>query len=688
MSNTAHKRGASARRRLWPGDWVGRVKVAFTVVGLVQCIVIGPALHTARSTGISTAGAIGLVAACALGLAAAQRMGRRAWLTYPVDIAALTAVTLVRPDSALGLLLAGIFARAAIGGNGQAAIRALLYLATVLSSNALGPAWAASPSTDDWRLQVIVAVVVGTVLTRLIVVSIERVQEALSATETLAAGSGELLAAMHVDEVRLIVERCSGRLLGGVRATFAVSGDRRSSPPVEGAVRAVEVSAKGRLLGTLTLPERAPASQIVERTLQALLGQAAATIEAIELRERLNHEATHDPLTGLPNRALFADSVAHSVTERGHAAVVVVEVDPGTTSEQAQVELARRIVRSLRPGDLAAQLGQSRFAVLVLLRTQPDEALAAAAQRLRDAILAADPAGGPAPAGCWIGTAHDWNQHGLAGADVAEALIARADGALARIRGEAGAGGAVAAYDARLDRLPMQRHAEALERGLAEQRLSVGFEPVTPLHDTRSGWYSARPVLAGSMTSAEILAAAAAAGLRARLERWLIGSVQAVLSADPDHPAAVFIPVAGGHLTQAWLVDAVEDVVRAGVAGERIVLELREDEFLMGETATADTIRRLRSRGVGVALAGFGAGTLSLHELGTLPVDWLIVDPRLLDGASAEQSVRMIASIAHAAHQQKLLVVADGVRDPREARLVRAAGCDAARGPLYASVAG
>jgi EAL domain-containing protein (putative c-di-GMP-specific phosphodiesterase class I) len=182
-----------------------------------------------------------------------------------------------------------------------------------------------------------------------------------------------------------------------------------------------------------------------------------------------------------------------------------------------------------------------------------------------------------------------------------------------------------------------------------------------------------------------------AIGARPDPRCWPLAAAAAT-SAERGAPSAtIAISLAPGLLGDPTLDARVDEVRRtAGVAAERLRIEVPERALLADRDAAGRALARLRVRGVSVHVAGVAGGWCSLSHLRTWPVDGAVVDAalvrRLGEGDRPEET--LVAAIVATARSLGLTVEADGVERPDQELRLRALGCDAARGPRYADVLG
>jgi diguanylate cyclase (GGDEF)-like protein len=429
-------------------------------------------------------------------------------------------------------------------------------------------------------------------------------------------------------------------------------------------------------------------------------GQLEQSLSSLSrLQEELQHKAYHDALTGLANRAFFAQSVAQRLESADASGLVPVvlflDLDDfkivndtlgHAAGDQLLASVGERIQATLRTGDLAARIGGDEFAVL--LWDTPEMPVARrVAERLIGAFgSGADQEGAPANAPVSIGVAA-----GHPGFGSADELLRNADVAMysAKARGK----NRVAFFEPEMATAVAARHTltEALQRAVAAEDFVLHYQPI---FDVATGRITGMESLVrwmhptrGMVWPGEFIPVAEASDLILDIGRWVLD--QSCRQAKDWHDRwpelrdlEISVNVAGRQLEQPDFVDQVAEIVRSsGVDPTRVVLEVTETTLLQNAEDAIAKLEALRGLGLGVAIDDFGTGYSSLSYLQRFPAtaikiarDFVAVDEA--DGDSWE----LASAIVSMGRALRLTVIAEGVEEPFQLERLRKLRCSRAQG--------
>lgn len=431
---------------------------------------------------------------------------------------------------------------------------------------------------------------------------------------------------------------------------------------------------------------------------QALLIQVEDVEAEREAQQQLTFLAFHDPLTGLRNRAWFADQLSvqlESAPRRGGAVgLLLLDLDDfkvindslgHSAGDQVLVSVARHLSERLRPSDLLGRLGGDEFAVIVTdASTVADLQHVAAriAGHLRDLDLIVERHRVRVSAS--IGVA-------IAAPDTtttADELLREADAAL--YAAKAAGRGRWAVYDERMRAAAMARLTTEAEvrAGLHGHRFVPHYQPIVSLADRRVHRHEALvrwQQADGSFTApASFLPVTEASGLIVPLGRQVLDAVLADLAG--ERVQAVSVNVSAVELAHRnWYRTVVALLDHHGVEPHRLVFELTETAALSLGPGVRDDLTRLRELSVGLHLDDFGTGYSSIAVLTELPVTGLKLDRRFtreLTGALT-QADKLSAGLAKLVDGLGLAGIAEGIESEQQAAILARHGWQFGQGHLF-----
>ncbi|MGW8729740.1 putative bifunctional diguanylate cyclase/phosphodiesterase [Streptomyces sp. NPDC055808] len=443
----------------------------------------------------------------------------------------------------------------------------------------------------------------------------------------------------------------------------------------------------------------------VNRHQGGLILNSRDVTERVRLQAQLEHNAEHDPLTDLPNRALFTKRVRKALggrrtTDPG-TAVLFIDLDGfkqvnDTIGHQAGDELliqaARRLQDSVRAGDTAARLGGDEFAALILGDGTRDPAareyqVREIADRLR--LTLSQPYqidGNDVRVAASIGVA--FAEPGVGAGE----LLRNAD--LAMYRAKKGGKNRVELYAPQMQAEVVRKSelAARLRTALTEGEFAVLHQPVVDLTTgevsavaAQARWRSAQGIL---FTPAEFLRVADESERAAELGRWLLEEAveQAAERRRAGHDAPVSVRLSARRLLDKSMpLGAVEALLtRHGLPSGALVIELADSDPRISFDELERRLVGLRRLGVRIALDGFGSGYAAINALRRLPVDVLKLDRGLVEGVVESARLHKItAGLLRIACDLGMQSVADGVDVPEQVLALRAMGCTHGQGMAF-----
>ena len=434
---------------------------------------------------------------------------------------------------------------------------------------------------------------------------------------------------------------------------------------------------------------------------QSVANVLSAAIERRRSEQEALHAAFHDPLTGLPNRALLRDRLHQAMARRsgrGQVALLHCDVDDfksvnlalgHVAGDELLRALASRLQACLRPGDTLARLASDELVVLcedVAGEAEAEEI----AQRLHAAL--------EAPFLLRATERRITMSIGIAVAgpdDDAESLARSADTAMRRAKG--GGRGRQSVFDEELRRRSDRRRdvAEGL-RGAAERgELSVVYQPVVSLAageivaaEALLRWH--HPEL-GHIAPGLFIPIAEETGTIEEIGAWVLQRTCEQIARwgdllPADRPFTVYVNLSARQLAASDFVRQVAAVLdSSATAPERLGLEITESLLVSDPESAARTLERLKAMGLTLAMDDFGTGYSSLSYLKRLPVDVVKVDRSFVDGLGRDAGdAAIVAAVVRMAAALRLRVTAEGVETALQLSELRALGCDQAQGYYFA----
>ena len=469
------------------------------------------------------------------------------------------------------------------------------------------------------------------------------------------------------------------------------------------AAMAAPVHENGVVVGSLGIASYDPGraySRIEQEVLLAFAEHASLALTDARTVDAM-HQAFHDPLTGLPNRALFAERLDERLRREDGQAVAVLFLDldrfklvNDSLGHDAGDELlgvvAERLGTCLDDG-LVARFGGDEFAILLDPRPQIEQQAVALARRIEQVLEAPIRlSAGEVSVGASVGIAIS-----QPGDDHAAELLRNADIAMYRSKAdetrrctvfEPAMGASVVA------RMTLEAD---LQRAIDEGQLRLMFQPTIDLSTSRISGLEAlvrwQHPERGSVSPAEFIPLAEETGQIVPIGRWVLrqaceqaGRWQAAFRAQP--PLAINVNLSSRQLAQPDVVAEVAEVLAATrVAPTSLILEITETTLMRDTEATLAKLRDLKALGIRLAVDDFGTGYSSLGYLRRFPFDVLKLDKSFVDGVvAAPEDAALCHAVIRLGEALKLTVVAEGIEAYEQAVELHRLGCDLGQGYYFA----
>jgi diguanylate cyclase (GGDEF)-like protein len=421
-----------------------------------------------------------------------------------------------------------------------------------------------------------------------------------------------------------------------------------------------------------------------------------------EVNAQLQHVATHDSLTGLPNRLLLADrlnqAIAQAQRHQHLFAVFIVDLDRfkaindslGHLAGDAMLkEVARRLAAALRQADTLARMGGDEFVLILNEITRPEDIETIAAKvlahitqpmKLSDLELHAS-----ASIGISIYPSDGGNP---------ETLLQHADAAM--YQAKKGGRNAYRLFTPEMNAFARERLEleNGLRRALLHREFILHYQPKV---DVRTGSIDSAEALIrwqhptrGLIAPMDFIPLAEETGLIIPIGEWVLNEACRQAQswrASGLRPLRVAVNLSAQQFRQKKLVDIVSAALRtAGLEPRYLELELTESTVMHDAEQSIEILRELSALGVRISVDDFGTGYSSLSYLRRLPLDKLKIDRTFIrELATSRDDAAIVRAIVSLAHNLRIKVIAEGVETPDQLVYLREAGCDQYQGYHYSA---
>jgi diguanylate cyclase (GGDEF)-like protein/PAS domain S-box-containing protein len=421
------------------------------------------------------------------------------------------------------------------------------------------------------------------------------------------------------------------------------------------------------------------------------------------IEEQLAYQAFHDPLTGLPNRALFMNRLEHAleVAARRHDSVGVLFLDLDRfkvindslgheVGDQMLIAVARRLSTCLRGGDTVARFGGDEFTVLLESVSGAEEA-SEIADRLIESMRA--------PFALPGRQAFIETSIGIAVSSPPQPrpadLIREADAALYRAKAGGRARATLFEPAMAVQAVARLELETSLRQAIQAGELRVHYQPLVDLGSGRVTEVEAlvrwEHPTHGLLSPATFVPLAEETGLIVPIGEWVLfeacRQARAWHDAFPDEePIVMGVNLSVRHLQQPNVAEWVAGVLaETGLEPSCLKLEITESAALVDSATTLQILTSLKRLGVRLAVDDFGTGYSGLSSLKTVPVDTLKIDRSFIGGLGRDQDdTAIVRATIDFARSLGLTVTAEGIETTDQLAHLLALGCDRGQGYLFA----
>jgi diguanylate cyclase (GGDEF)-like protein/excisionase family DNA binding protein len=485
------------------------------------------------------------------------------------------------------------------------------------------------------------------------------------------------------------------------------SGRATSLPTsVFGAVVGVPLTSGQRVIGVIGLASGVSERRFGELEIGALTRfaqLASIALDNAHLFETAQRGALYDPITGLPNRELLSDRIAHALSrardgEDEAIALILLDLDRFKTineslghafGDQLLAAVGERLGACLRPGDTVARFGGDEFGV-ILDGFRGLDGAHPIAQRIIEVLRAPFALGG-----------REWFINASMGIAIARPgrsdpadLFREAEIALVQAKREPGMRYTFfepAMSAATMERVELEND---LRRALERDELRLHYQPIVDLASSRIVGLEAlvrwQHPTRGLVPPLSFVPLAEETGLIIPVGRWVLETAcrqaRSWMDTLPGSQLVISVNLSARQFTQPDLVEQVAEILaETGLPANLLELEITESVLMDQSEAGTRALRALREVGVKLVLDDFGTGYSSLSYLKHLPLDTIKIDQSFVQGLESEgANLPIVQAVIALAHGLGMGVVAEGIETAGQLARLRSLDCDRGQGYLYA----
>jgi diguanylate cyclase (GGDEF)-like protein/PAS domain S-box-containing protein len=420
--------------------------------------------------------------------------------------------------------------------------------------------------------------------------------------------------------------------------------------------------------------------------------------------ERLLHDAFHDSLTGLPNRALFMDHLKMAIarTERHQDrrfAVLYLDLDRfkiindslgHMIGDQLLVGIATRLKNALRPIDTIARFGGDEFTILVEDIVDENEVIYVAERLQYELSAPFSLSGREVFTTVSIGIALS----SIDNAQQAEEILRDADTAMYRAK---------TLGKTRYEIFDVAMHAQAvkslqletdLRRALEREEFFIQYQPIISLDTFNLSGFEAlvrwKHPEHGSISPAEFIPVAEETGLIIQIGEWVLREacyqMQHWHEKFPGHtPLFLSVNLSVKQFNQPDLIEKIASIIReTGLAPQSLKLEITESAVSENIETVAEMMEQIRAIGVELSMDDFGTGYSSLSHLHRFPLDTLKIDRSFISLMQEnDENMEIVRTIVGLAQNLGMVLVAEGVETYDQITILRKLGCEYGQGYFF-----
>jgi diguanylate cyclase (GGDEF)-like protein/PAS domain S-box-containing protein len=417
--------------------------------------------------------------------------------------------------------------------------------------------------------------------------------------------------------------------------------------------------------------------------------------------KRLLHDALHDALTGLPNRALFMDRLRTAMSRRKRRpthlfAALVLDLDRfkvvndslgHVAGDQFLISIARILLSTLRAEHTVARLGGDEFAILLDDLDDKGDARRVVERIFRALETPIRVSGQEIFATMSIGIAYGGSAY-----ESAEDMMRDADTAMYQAKTTGKARFQIFDESMHQRAVGLLKLEHSLRRATEKNEFVLHYQPIVSLHDEQTAGYEAlvrwNHPERGIVGPYEFIHLAEETGLIFRIGGWTLREAcRWLTSGSPALPErlSVNVNLSGRQFSQGDLIEEVQKVLsETGLAARRLKLEITESVIMENPEMAVDLLKRLKALGTHLCIDDFGTGYSSLGYLLRFPADTLKIDRSFVNNLGKGGRERdIVGAIISLASSLDMDVVAEGVETSEQLDILRSLGCRYGQGYLF-----
>lgn len=425
--------------------------------------------------------------------------------------------------------------------------------------------------------------------------------------------------------------------------------------------------------------------------------------ERKRVEEQLLHDALHDGLTGLANRALFMDRLGHAIAlakrQDGYLfAVLFLDLDRfkvindslgHIVGDQLLIAISRRLENCLRRTDLIARLGGDEFAIL-LENIKDEPYVTQVAERLQaELMLPFKLEGDEIFASTSIGIALS-----TTGYEHPQDLLRDADTAMYHAKGMGKARYQIFDTAMHVRAVALLQLETDLRRAIERQEFQLYYQPIVSLEDQSINGFEAlirwlHPER-GLISPAEFIPVAEETGLILPLGEWVLQEACHKMQCwQLQFPAAkdltISVNISGKQFSQTNFIAQIQQTLqKTGMSADRLKLEITESVLMDNVESTTDTMLALQALGIQLSMDDFGTGYSSLSYLNRFPVNTLKIDRSFIQSMDTDvEKLEIIRTVVLLARNLGMNAVAEGIETAPQLAQLKALQCESGQGYFF-----